>query len=140
MPPDAAERGAISADAYLNDNPWLLKRHIADVFPAVPEIFGPRAVFSAELGRSKADPEAYRLLAGRLQVAPDEILFFDDGGRQVLGAREAGLTAYRFGSAAGVRAALAGPRSHVITRVVGTGWPTSSVAGGDPRCVSPRPS
>src|SRR5207244_10982507 len=42
------------------NNPWLLKRHIAEVFPAVPEIFGARGIFSAELGRSKPDPGAYR--------------------------------------------------------------------------------
>ena len=89
------------------NNPWLLKRHIAEVFPAVPDIFGPRAIFSAELGRSKPDPEAYRRLAGRLKVAPDEILFFDDDEPLVMGAREAGLTAYRVGGAAGVRAGLA---------------------------------
>ena len=89
------------------NNPWLLKRHIAEVFPAVPDIFGARAIFSAELGRSKPDPEAYRRLAGRLEVAPDEILFFDDDEPLVMGAREAGLTAYRVGGAAGVRAGLA---------------------------------
>lgn len=38
------------------NNPLLLKRHIAEVFPAVPDIFGTRAIFSAELGRSKPDP------------------------------------------------------------------------------------
>ena len=43
--------------AMFTNNPLLLKRHIGEVFPAVPEIFGARAVFSAELGRSKPDPE-----------------------------------------------------------------------------------
>ena len=42
------------------NNPWLLQRHIAEVFPAVPDLFGLRAVFSAELGRSKPGPEAFR--------------------------------------------------------------------------------
>jgi putative hydrolase of the HAD superfamily len=89
------------------NNPWLLQRHIADVFPAVPALFGPRAVFSAELGRSKPDPEAFRRLAARLEVAPGEILYFDDDAAYVAGAQEAGLSAHRVGGAAGVRAGLA---------------------------------
>jgi glucose-1-phosphatase len=89
------------------NNPWLLQRHIAEVFPAVPDLFGTRAVFSAELGRSKPDPEAFRRLATRLECAPDEILYFDDDATYVAGAREAGLSAHRVGGAAGVRAGLA---------------------------------
>jgi glucose-1-phosphatase len=88
------------------NNPWLLKRHIAEVFPAVPDLFGPRAVFSAELGRCKPDPEAFRRLATRLGCAPDEMLYFDDDATYVAGAREAGLSADRVGGAAGVRASL----------------------------------
>lgn len=90
------------------NNPLLLKRHIAEVFPAVPDVFGTRAVFSAELGRSKPDPEAFRRLAGRLAVAPDEVLYLDDDATYVAGAREAGLLAERVGDAASVRASLAG--------------------------------
>ena len=89
------------------NNPLLLKRHIAEVFPAVPAIFGTRAVFSAELGRSKPDPEAFRRLATRLGLAPHEILYFDDDGTYVAGARKAGLSADRVGGAAGVRISLA---------------------------------
>jgi len=89
------------------NNPWLLKRHIAEVLPAVVDIFGPRAIFSAELGRNKPDPEAYRRLATGLEVAPDEILFFDDAEPLVRGARETGLKAYRVGGAPAMRAALA---------------------------------
>ena len=89
------------------NNPLLLKRHIAEVFPAVPDIFGPRAIFSAELGRSKPDPEAFRRLATRLEVAPVEILYLDDDATYVAGAREAGLSAGRVGGAAEVRASLA---------------------------------
>ena len=89
------------------NNPWLLQRHIGEVFPAVPEIFGTRAVFSAELGRSKPDPEAYRRLAARLGVAPDEILYFDDDAPLVAGAREAGLSAHHVRETADVRIALA---------------------------------
>ena len=103
----ARQLGRDRVVGMLTNNPWLLKRHIAEVFPAVPEIFGARAMFSAELGRSKPDPEAYRRLADRLEVAPNEILYFDDDEPLVMGAREAGLTAYRVGGAAAVRAGLA---------------------------------
>jgi glucose-1-phosphatase len=89
------------------NNPLLLKRHIAEVFPAVPAIFGTYAVFSAELGRSKPNPEAFRRLATRLACAPDEILYFDDDATYVAGAREAGLSAHRVDGAAGVRTGLA---------------------------------
>ena len=89
------------------NNPLLLKRHIAEVFPDVPALFGSRAVFSAELGRSKPDPEAFRRLATRLECTPDEILYFDDDATYVMGAREAGLSAHRVGGAAGVRTGLA---------------------------------
>jgi glucose-1-phosphatase len=89
------------------NNPWLLKRYIAEVFPAVPDIFGPRAIFSAELGRSKPDPEAFRRLATRLGFAPDEMLYVDDDATYVAGAREAGLSAERVGGATDVRASLA---------------------------------
>jgi glucose-1-phosphatase len=77
------------------------------VFPAAHDIFGPRAVFSAELGRSKPDPEAFRRLAIRLTVAPGEILYLDDDAAYVAGAREAGLVADRVGGASDVRASLA---------------------------------
>jgi glucose-1-phosphatase len=89
------------------NNPWLWRRHIAEVFPAVLDLFGTRAVCSAELGRSKPDPEAFRRLATRLAYAPDEILYVGDDATYVAGAREAGLSAYHVGGAAGVRAGLA---------------------------------
>jgi putative hydrolase of the HAD superfamily len=100
----------LSADrpvGMFTNNPLLLKQYIAEVFPAIPDIFGTRAVFSAELGRSKPDPEAFRRLATHLELAPDEILYFDDEATYVAGAREAGLSAHRVGGLAGVRTVLA---------------------------------
>ncbi len=93
--------------AMFTNNPLLLKRHIGEVFPAVPEIFGARAVFSAELGRSKPDPEAFQRLAQRLDVPPGAVLFFDDDAGYVAGARRAGLEAYRFEGAPALRERLA---------------------------------
>lgn len=103
----ARQLGTAHPVGMFTNNPLLLKRHMAEVFPAVPEIFGPRAVFSAELGRSKPDPEAFRRLAARLGVAPAEILYFDDDAAYVAGAREAGLAGYPVGGASDVRTGLA---------------------------------
>ena len=102
----ARQLGAERPVGMFTNNPLLLQRHIAEVFPEVPDIFGARAVFSAELGRSKPDPEAFRRLAARLKLPPDELLYFDDDAAYVAGAREAGLAAHRVGGADGVRAAL----------------------------------
>ena len=89
------------------NNPLLLKRHLAEVFPEAAEIFGARAIFSAEIGRSKPDGEAFRRLATRLSVAPDRLLYFDDDAIYVAGARGVGLSAYQVDGVEGVRAALA---------------------------------
>src|SRR5262249_3459103 len=113
MEPDAAvlsiarRLGAKLRVAMFTNNPLRLQRHISGVFPAGPDVFGPRAVFSAELGRSKPDPEAFRRLAARLGVAPDAILYLDDEASYVAGAREAALSAERVGGAPAVRASLA---------------------------------
>ena len=88
--------------AMFTNNPLLLKRHIGEVFPAVPEVFGERALFSAELGCRKPEPEAFRHLARRLGVPPAGVLLFDDNADYVAGARAAGLQAHRFDGAAGV--------------------------------------
>jgi HAD superfamily hydrolase (TIGR01509 family) len=103
----ARQLGASRPVGMFTNNGFLLKRHLAEVFPAAHDIFGPRAVFSAELGRSKPDPEAFRRLAIRLTVAPGEILYLDDDAAYVAGAREAGLVADRVGGASDVRASLA---------------------------------
>jgi glucose-1-phosphatase len=102
----ARQLGTARPVGVFTNNSLLLKRHIAEVFPAVAEIFGDRAVFSAELGRSKPDPEAFRRLAARLAVAPAELLYLDDDAVYVAGAREAGVRAEQVDSAAGVRAGL----------------------------------
>jgi putative hydrolase of the HAD superfamily len=99
--------GASRSVGMLTNNGFLLKRHIGEVFPAVPEIFGANALFSAELGRAKPDPEAFARLARRLGVAPEAVLFFDDGATYVAGAREAGLHAHRFEGVEALRATLA---------------------------------
>jgi putative hydrolase of the HAD superfamily len=99
--------GAERPIAMFTNNPFLLMRHIGEVFPAVPEIFGERAVFSAELGRRKPDPEAFRRLAARLGVPPGSVLLFDDNADYVAGACAAGIEAHRFDGVEGVLDRLA---------------------------------
>jgi beta-phosphoglucomutase-like phosphatase (HAD superfamily) len=53
------------------------------------------------------DMDGVLRLAIRLEVAPDEMLYFDDDATYVVGAREAGLSADRVGGAPDVRASLA---------------------------------
>jgi putative hydrolase of the HAD superfamily len=102
----ARQLGTDRAVGLFTNNSLLLKRHLAQVFPAAAEIFGSRAIFSAELGRSKPDPEAFRRLAARLAVAPDELLYLDDDATYVAGARQAGLQADRVGGAPDVQGSL----------------------------------
>ena len=92
--------------AMLTNNPFLLQRHFAEVFPAAAALFGDRAIFSAQLGCTKPDPEAFRRLADRLEVATDAILYFDDNEAYVAGARAAGLAAEVAVSADTVRQSL----------------------------------
>jgi HAD superfamily hydrolase (TIGR01509 family) len=103
----ARQLGTARPVGVFTNNGFLLKRHIAEVFPAVHDVFGTRAVFSAELGCSKPAPEAFRRLASRLAVAPDETLYLDDDATYVAGAREAGLVAECVAGASDVRARLA---------------------------------
>ena len=103
----ARSLGRVMTVGMLTNNPLLLKRHFSEVFPSAAEIFRSRAVFSSELGWVKPELEAFRRLAERLSVTPQDLLYFDDDESYVAGARAAGLRAEHVGGAAGVRAGLA---------------------------------
>ena len=53
-------------------------------------------VYSHEVGFSKPDPRIYALICTRLNVAPGEMIFLDDVGVCVAGARDAGIHAIRY--------------------------------------------
>ena len=61
---------------------------------------------SARLGLAKPDPEAFRLVARRLGVAPDRCLFVDDTVPNVEGARQANMHAEAFVGVAPLRSLL----------------------------------
>lgn len=56
-------------------------------------------VSSYEEGFTKRDSEIFRVACQRMDVLPEEALFFDDNTRNVTGAREFGMRAYLFESA-----------------------------------------
>ncbi len=88
------------------NNPWLLKKHFAQVFPKAHTLFGDRAIFSAELGCRKPEPQAFHRLADRWTCEPAEILYFDDNASYIAGALEAGLIAYHVSGIVQIRAGL----------------------------------
>ncbi|MHB1488538.1 MAG: HAD family hydrolase [Acidimicrobiales bacterium] len=91
-----ASAGSLSSRyrvAMLTNNGFLLKELLSEVCPDVVAVFGDKAVFSAELGAKKPDPEAFRRLSVRLGVEPAEIAYIDDDRAYVDGARAAGLSA-----------------------------------------------
>lgn len=53
-------------------------------------------VYSHEVGMSKPDPQIYALVCERLTVLPHEMIFLDDSGPCVSGAREAGIHAIHY--------------------------------------------
>lgn len=61
-------------------------------------------VVSAQEGISKPDPRIYDTAISRFHLDPAHTLFVDDGERNVLAARAAGLQAVRFKGAAQIRA------------------------------------
>lgn len=81
---------------YTNNGP-LAKAGLESLFPEAAQIFAERH-FSCDLGIKKPDPASYRMVAGRMGVAPQDCWFIDDKKSNVVGARMAGMTAHHFRS------------------------------------------
>jgi putative hydrolase of the HAD superfamily len=92
----------------------LLSNIIEDLVPVFEGIHGhwlrhfTALTYSCRIGVAKPDPRAYEICARRLGVAPADVIFFDDNERNVVAAREAGMTAEVFVSPERVREVLAG--------------------------------
>lgn len=69
---------------------WDSERNLRDVFDLV--------ILSYETGLIKPDPEIYRLACRELGLSPEEVLFIDDGEKNVSAAQEVGLQGLIFGS------------------------------------------
>lgn len=92
--------------ALLSNNGLLAAEEMADLFPALPPLFGNKLFVSAMFGMKKPDPSIYKALTARLGVAPEMAFFTDDKPRNVRGAEAAGLAGHVFLTAQGLEAAL----------------------------------
>ncbi len=100
----------------LSNNGWLLRESLPQLAPGLPALFGPRLFVSAELGVRKPDPEVFRRLAARVQLAPDGLLMVDDNAANVAGAIAAGWQGHHFRDRNGFERWLTGA-GHPIAQV-----------------------
>jgi putative hydrolase of the HAD superfamily len=80
---------------FSNTNP----AHIAHFTPRYARLLGlfRKTITSCEIGARKPEAEAFLRLAKLIGAQPQRLLFFDDLEENVLGARRAGLQAFRVG-------------------------------------------
>lgn len=81
--------------------------HFDHLMEALPEMKKFRKVFAShQIGKRKPYPGTYREVAKALELAPQNLVFFDDVAANVEGARRAGLEAHLFESCEQVRSLL----------------------------------
>lgn len=83
--------------ALLSNAPANLRRRIVDGWGIPPDTFD-AIVISAEQGVMKPDPEIYRVVLARLDVAPHEAIFVDDFVENIAAARALGIQVIHFTS------------------------------------------
>jgi HAD superfamily hydrolase (TIGR01509 family) len=79
-------RGKISMHLFTDGNMHTMPEIREQLLPVFDSLNG-----SAEIGFGKSDPEAFRFLAQRLQLEPNQMLFIDDKAENIEAARLAGL-------------------------------------------------
>jgi HAD superfamily hydrolase (TIGR01509 family) len=99
----ATELGSVT---LLTNNGPLAQRHLTTLAPELVEIFGEHLLTSSSYGARKPDPEVFRSVLAAYGTAAADAFFADDLTENVAGARAVGITAYRFGTAAGMLAAI----------------------------------
>lgn len=99
-------RGLRAEIAILTNNGLLLRDHLAGICPPLFPLFEGRVFCSAQFRLAKPDPEIYRRCVAALGFRPEQTLFIDDKSANADGARSAGLKAFHFRHAEGLRAEL----------------------------------
>ncbi len=100
----AAELGRVT---LLTNNGALVHQHLATTLaPELVPHFGEHLFASSHYGARKPDPEVFRRVLARYDTEPGHAFFADDLIENVEGARSIGITAYHYGDAPGLLAAI----------------------------------
>ena len=100
----AAELGQVT---LLTNNGALAHKHLRTLAPELVELFGEEHLFtSSHYGARKPNPAVFQSVLDAYGVAAEDAFFADDMRINVEGARSIGITAYHYGQAAGMLAAI----------------------------------
>jgi putative hydrolase of the HAD superfamily len=100
----AAELGRVT---LLTNNGALVHEHLAATFaPELVPHFGEHLFASSAYGARKPDPLVFERVLERYGATADHAFFADDLIENVEGARSVGITAYHYGDAPGLLAAI----------------------------------
>lgn len=92
--------------AVLSNNTTLVTEYIDVFLPALRPLFGGAIHVSAEFGATKPSPAVYLRCLAMLATPPAKTLFVDDLEQNVVGAKAAGLHAWRHTSATSLEAVM----------------------------------
>jgi len=99
----ASELGQVT---LLTNNGPLAHKHLRTLAPELVELFGDHLFTSSHYGARKPNPAVFRSVLDAYGVATEDAFFADDMAINVEGARSIGITAYHYGNAAGMLAAI----------------------------------
>ena len=100
----ASELGQVT---LLTNNGALAHKHLRTLAPELVELFGEDHLFtSSYYGARKPNPAVFQSVLDAYGVAAEDAFFADDMRINVEGARSIGITAYHYGHAAGMMAAI----------------------------------
>jgi len=99
----ASELGTVT---LLTNNGPLAHKHLATLAPELVDLFDGRLFTSSHYGARKPDPLVFERVLEAYDTPAEDAFFADDLLINVEGARSVGITAYQFGTADGMLAAI----------------------------------
>jgi glucose-1-phosphatase len=99
----ASELGQVT---LLTNNGALAHKYLRTLAPELVELFGDHLFTSSHYGARKPNPVVFERVLEAYGVVAEDAFFADDMRINVEGARSVGITAYHFGTPAGMLAAI----------------------------------